>query len=144
MFALATWRNIGRFFAKDPMISHELNLRAANLGHPGAMFNVGCNYMSGQCVEKKDLLIAAEWFEKSANQGFIHAALNLGKMYFEGAGVPRDLLKAKQVLEPFAERSAICRQSIQMIDEELATPIPPTTVVTEVISQTDEKKTNLS
>ena len=144
MFALATWRKIGRFVAKDPKIAHELSLRAANLGHPGAMFNVGCNYMSGQHVDQKDLVMAAEWFEKSANKGFIHAAMNLGKMYYEGTGVSRDLLKAKQILEPFAERSDLCRQSVEIINEELSASTSPIAVTNEALSRVEEKKSNSS
>ena len=48
------------------------------------MILLGCDYMSGKNVVKKDLVVAAEWFEKSAKKGFVHAALNVGKMYFEG------------------------------------------------------------
>ena len=50
---------------KDPQRAYELHLKSAKLGHPGAMFNIGCDYMSGKNIVKKDLIQAAEWFEKA-------------------------------------------------------------------------------
>ena len=44
------------------------------LGHPKAMFNVGCNYMSGHGLEK-DLVKAAEWFQQASDVGFMHGKL---------------------------------------------------------------------
>jgi TPR repeat protein len=37
---------------------------------------------------------AAKWFLKSAELGFFQAKFDLGRMYYLGEGVPRDLVRA--------------------------------------------------
>jgi TPR repeat protein len=43
----------------------------------------------GEGVEK-NLAEAAAWFQKAVDQGQANAAMNLGTMYWNGDGVPRD------------------------------------------------------
>ena len=40
-------------------------------------------------------------------------------MYFEGAGVERNLYKAKEIFELFADKNELCRQSLELVKEEI-------------------------
>ena len=48
---------------------------AAEQGHSEAQYKLGQYYRSGRGGLKKDAKKALEWFEKSANQGFVRAML---------------------------------------------------------------------
>ena len=43
---------------------------------------------------KKDLKQAAEWYQKSAEQGYVEAQVSLGACYEDGEGVEKDIDKA--------------------------------------------------
>ena len=65
----------------------------AQSGNPKAQFFLGTLYFHGQGVPR-DREKAAEWYRRSADQGFAFAQTNLGLMYYEGDGVPQDRDKA--------------------------------------------------
>ena len=54
-----------------------------------AQFNLGCCYRYGDGVAL-DLLQAAAWFHKAADQGYAMAQHNLGTMYHDGEGVAKN------------------------------------------------------
>lgn len=43
---------------------------------------------------QKDKVEAVKWYRKAAEQGFANAQTNLGTMYYNGEGVPKDLVQA--------------------------------------------------
>lgn len=61
----------------------------------GAMeqYQVGYCYETGDQVPQ-DYSLAAQWYQKSANQGFAAAQFSLGMLYEKSLGVPRDYEKA--------------------------------------------------
>jgi len=61
----------------------ELWHRAADLGHAGAYFNVGCSYDGGLGV-KQDEKKAIHYWELAAIGGDVYARHNLGVIEFEG------------------------------------------------------------
>ena len=63
---------------------------AGELGHIGALYNLGC-YLS-----KEDAVKAAECYEKAAKLGHAEAQNNLGVCYELGTGVPKDVVLAAQ------------------------------------------------
>lgn len=63
--------------------------RAADQGHPKAMYNLAMAYLSGHGVAK-NTEEAVSWFTKAADAGYPDAAVNLGVLYDTGSGVTRD------------------------------------------------------
>lgn len=134
MFSLASWLHTGRGTQggqKYPEKAFHWNLEAAQKGHPAAMFNVGAAFMSGVGTgsEGKDLLRAAGWFEKASWEGpgrLVEATINLGNMYRQGLGVPRDLSRAKQIFLRCAHFNKTCAKLLgEVVAEEqkaLASP----------------------
>lgn len=62
-------------------------------GDPSAEHNLGYMYEKGYGVPHNGV-IAASWYQKSANQGNPDGQLALGRLYFEGDGVARNLVEA--------------------------------------------------
>ena len=58
---------------------------AAEKGHAGARFNLGCAYNVGIGVEI-DFNRCVELYEQSAKQGYMNAQFNLSCMYRDGSG----------------------------------------------------------
>ena len=50
----------------------------------------------------QDYARSAAWWEKAAAQGHTQAQYNLGVLYYNGEGVPRDISKAREWLEKAA------------------------------------------
>jgi len=63
--------------------------RAADQGHPKAMYNLAMAHLSGHGVVK-NAEEAVFWFTKAAEAGYRDAAVNLGVLYDRGNGVARD------------------------------------------------------
>ena len=79
----------------------EYFLKAAELGSSDAMNYIGLYFENGNLVEK-DIRKAAEWYYKAfkANSQNPHAAYNLGRMYYNGSGVPKvSMDKAYQLFD---------------------------------------------
>ena len=112
------WLNLGRGGKVDKERAFQLCKEAAEAGHIGAIFNLGVYYMSGQGVAT-DFHLAAEWFERAADRGVVHAAVNASKMHWEGVGVPKNLSKAESILRSFVEKSDECREMHTAILREL-------------------------
>ncbi len=64
-------------------------LKAAEVGHVGAQYNLGIMNFIGQ-TGGQDFVNAAKWFEKAASNGHAQAQYNLGLLYYEGKGVAQD------------------------------------------------------
>ena len=58
-----------------------------------AQFNLGLMYFDGQGVPQ-DFAEAADWFRKSARQGFVKAQYNLGELLATGKGIRKDYVEA--------------------------------------------------
>jgi TPR repeat protein len=71
----------------------RLFLDLAEMGYPGAQFQLGFLYRRGDGV-RQDYAEALKWFQLAANQGNVWAQSNLGFMYRDGEGVPQDYVKA--------------------------------------------------
>lgn len=65
----------------------------ASRGDANAQFNLGCAYLIGWGV-RRDVSIAARWFEDAAERGYPEAEFNLGSMYTKGEGVGHDTYEA--------------------------------------------------
>ena len=83
--------------------SNQWNLKASQLGHAGAQYNLGNAYHKGQGVPKDDVQ-AAYWWQKAADQGMPNASYNLGIQYMYGRGVPMDYELAIKQLQFAAAR----------------------------------------
>lgn len=60
-------------------------------------------YDQGACVDR-DLIKAASWYRKAAEQGFTDAQTNLGMMHYRGEGVPLDLTEAAKWFQLAADK----------------------------------------
>ena len=80
----------------------ELNRKAAALGSPLALFQLGTSYLHGAHGAPQDATEAAACFKRSAEAGFAPAMRMAGILCEEGRGVPKSLAEARQ----WYERSA--------------------------------------
>ncbi len=69
--------------------------KAAELGVSAAMNYMGLFYERGELVNQNSRL-AVDWFYRAlqADSGNAHAAYNLARMYYNGIGVAKDMVKA--------------------------------------------------
>ena len=67
--------------------------KAANLGEPLAMNNIGHLYQMGQGVPR-DYAQAMKWYRQAANAGLPQAMTNIGYLYSKGLGVAKDQAQA--------------------------------------------------
>lgn len=65
----------------------------ANSGDRLAQYMVGYRYENGDGVEQ-DYALAAQWYQKAADQGYAAAQYSLGLLYEKNLGVPQDYEKA--------------------------------------------------
>lgn len=79
----------------------ENYLRAADLGFPKAMFNVGESYHEGNGVIKNNQK-ALEYFEKAGEEGMIHGYAKAGEILYSGNGGSRDYSKAAEYIKKAA------------------------------------------
>ena len=97
MAGMPTWTILGggyqSYLKGDYQAAYEEWLPLAELGDAEAQYNLGVMYDEGAGIEK-DLVKAAAWYRKAADQGFIDAQTNLGMMYYYGQGIPRDHAEA--------------------------------------------------
>jgi TPR repeat protein len=66
----------------------------AENGDAEAQHFLGIGYAEGLGLLSKDEIEAVKWFRKAAEQNYPSAQCSLGTMYFEGKGVPKDLVQA--------------------------------------------------
>lgn len=77
----------------------------ANDGDEDAQAWLGQAYARG-VYGKQDLEQAAQWYQKAADQGQIAALVNLGGMYRQGRGVPRDDARAEALWREASQSSS--------------------------------------
>lgn len=81
---------IAAYFSAD---RYSKNIEAAKMGNPKAQYNIAQCYEDGIGISK-NLLLAAYWYQKAAEQNYAPGQNGLGGCYFKGKGVPVDYEKA--------------------------------------------------
>ena len=77
-------------------------LALAQRGDARAQFELGLRYAEGRGGAPRDSKVAAEWFSRSADQGFALAQYRLGSLYEKGVGVERSYDRARSLYEKAA------------------------------------------
>lgn len=94
--------SLGNHFRRsDPRGAMEWYEKAANLGVPRAMVELGQIYASEK-GPRYDPVLAFDWFTKAAAKGDIGAKYLVAECFFRGKGVARDPDKAVQLLSEAA------------------------------------------
>jgi TPR repeat protein len=98
--------------ADDPAL-----LARANGGDAMAQVRMGdnsCAAASGVTLTSKQLVecnkIAASWYRKAADQGYLAGELRLAALYRDGRGVPRDMEQAAEWYRKAAEQGDVGAQ----------------------------------
>ncbi|MGN0485252.1 MAG: tetratricopeptide repeat protein [Lachnospiraceae bacterium] len=78
-------------------------INAADLGHPGAQYNLGCLYYNGQIIQQSDKH-AAYRFYQAACHGYAPAQDSLAYMYWNGRGVAENRDAAIELWEIAADQ----------------------------------------
>jgi len=84
-------------------------LGAAREGGGSAQYLIGTFYEQGS-VLPANADRAAAWFQRGADGGFPHAKWGLAKLYIDGRGVQKDLVKANQLLDEAAQQGFLVAQ----------------------------------
>ncbi|MCS7008892.1 MAG: sel1 repeat family protein, partial [Chthoniobacterales bacterium] len=63
------------------------------------MFQVAQMLSTGLGVPERDTVAAAQWYERAANLGHIPATTLLADCYLRGLGVPKNTIRAVELLE---------------------------------------------
>jgi uncharacterized protein len=79
---------------KDLAEARRLLRRAAELGHGDSQLTLARNLQNGSDGEQRDMVQAAAWLKKAAEQGQHQAQHALGLAYYYGQGVPADRAEA--------------------------------------------------
>ena len=123
MFTLGAWYVQGRGgLTKNNKKAFDLQCRAGQEGHPGAMYNAACHLMAGQGCDV-DVPLAAQWFQRCVDVANLpEACVNLGNLYRDGhPGLPVDWEKAKSLYARHSMTHEGCRTNLfllhQMIKE---------------------------
>lgn len=91
----------------------------ASAGDAEAQNGLGTLFYTGHAISRDasgkildyDLESAAAWFYRAAEQGHAAAQFNLGLMYAEGQGVPKDSTKAVELFTQAAEQGNVDAQN---------------------------------
>ncbi len=83
--------------------------KAANLGHPRGMFNLGAYYHQGKEVEK-NIQQAVSWYKKSSALGYSSASYRLGGLYRTGREVLKNSAQADKYYELALQQGEIKAQ----------------------------------
>lgn len=103
-------------FSSPPSHTYTAALR----GDREAQFLTGIIYNQGIGIEQ-NLSVAAQWFEKSAQQGHVDAQYNIGLMYAIGKGVKEDRSTAILWLERAADQGD--DDAVKLLSELKAPPL---------------------
>lgn len=118
-FTLGQWYYHGKGgLTPDKSKAFELQLKAANKGHPFAMFNVGTALLTGDGVTLNHSQ-AEEWLRKAHDANVVYASLNLAKMYMDGVGVNKDLLEAKSICLKVVGKIPVANELLTEIESRL-------------------------
>ena len=86
----------GMVFPHDKQRAFELFEKAAYNGDVEAMHNLGLMHKKGIYVEK-NINKALECFQKASEENYIKSKIEIADIYYEGADIPMDRLKACQM-----------------------------------------------
>lgn len=92
----------------------------AEQGSAGGQYNLGWKYRHGFDASQDDTQ-AVFWYRKAAEQGYNLAQTNLGVMYYNGQGVPKNSVVAYALFN-LAERTADTNYSNRDIVAKELTP----------------------
>ncbi|CAE7818988.1 unnamed protein product, partial [Symbiodinium necroappetens] len=81
----------------DLSMATELYRQGGNLGHPQALYNLGCCYMNSTGVPR-DPQAAVDCYRRAAEQGDMDAHVSLAKCFLTGEGVARGQVEAQRLL----------------------------------------------
>ncbi len=84
----------GEGVPRDPVRALEAFRRAAELGHPGAMREIGNAYAAGAAGLEQSWSEALHWWQRAAARGDPVAAFNAARVLEKGRDVPRDPAQA--------------------------------------------------
>lgn len=99
--------NEGKVTKSDYLESERWYRQAVVAGSVLAEYGLGRLFLkSGRPVE------ARQYFELAANKGYVPAIHFLGRIYFYGQGVPKDIEKATELLERAASGGSVFAQRI--------------------------------
>ena len=97
---------IDAYANKDYQTAYTLFLPLAEVGNPYAQYGLAKMYTAGEVKWADDFSItenakqndvkAFSWYQKAANQDYGIAQNNLGLLYEEGKGTPKDINQAKR------------------------------------------------
>ncbi len=93
--------------------------RAADLGKPSAMYELGRCCQNGQGC-KKDLQAAAGWYRRAADLDHVGGLLALAECYATGAGVNQNLETTKQIYRRLLElrpNDSVIRQKLRQVEQ---------------------------
>ena len=89
-------------FALNLCTAEENSILEAPKRRATAQFWIGKLYLTGGGGLEQNAVEAARWFAGAANSGLDEAQYELGRLYVQGRGVPRDLSRALAWLEEAA------------------------------------------
>ena len=89
-------------FALNLCTAEENSILEAPKRRATAQFWIGKLYLTGGGGLEQNAVEAARWFAGAANSGLDEAQYELGRLYAQGRGVPRDLSRALAWLEEAA------------------------------------------
>lgn len=121
-FRLGQMHASGEGVQRDAAKAVEFFEKAAKQGNSTHQLLLALNYQFGNGGIPKDAFKAAEWFGKAAAQGKASAQNQLGKMYYAGEGISKDVVIAYAWLNLAASggvESAV--QGRNVLDLELST-----------------------
>lgn len=87
-----------------PAVGTSKNLlEKAEAGDAAAQFDLAVRYTEGGAAPR-NFELAAQWYEKAAQQGLAVAEYRLGSLYEKGLGVGKDMQRAKDLYQRAAEK----------------------------------------
>ena len=114
-YAIARLYWQGQGVPRDYYKAYDWLLKAAKLGHAGAMAKLGYLYTDGITVQQ-DFHQAFEWYSKAARLGDVDGLYNLGIFYLNGWGTEQDTTMAKQYLAAAsAQGDEAAEQALQQL-----------------------------
>ena len=123
------WEGLG--VTRDYYAAHEWLVKAADLGHAGAMSKLGFLYTDGIVVQQ-DFGQAFDWYQRAARLGDVDAQYNLGIFYLNGWGTERDPTMARQYLAAAsAQGDQAAEQALQQLMASDAAAAPAVVVAPE-------------
>ena len=91
-------------------------MKAAEMGHTDAYYNVANAYLNGEGVER-NFDKAFEWFQKASDSGDTYAKLKLAECYKRGAGCERDYAAAMTLYQQVAGDKRLKKDSFADVAE---------------------------